>query len=217
MTDNAPRSALSARMVRQQRRGEGWRFRSYRSADPLVSFAKDSKSLKGAMDASSATSSSSSSDVASIDYVKRAASSLPSKDKRSTGNKRAAPAGTTSSMTAIWSTLDRRGLDDVLSQINVACGSFLCGASDSVGTAGDTAPSGVCCFTGTQDVARLCWRGSWGNTESLQADNNRQRAGDHGCSWDRPRRTCVRYSTASEIYYEYKKDYGDEMSSRHCT
>jgi hypothetical protein len=237
MKDNAPRSALSARMVGFASKG-GARdggFDPTGVLDPLVSFAKDSKSLKGTMDASSATSSSSSSDVASIDDAQRAASSLSSKDKRSNGNNGSASmdniaddrhllasaksseliarAGSGSAFTG--STLGVGGLDDVLSQIQRRVWTPL------------AAPPALLEQLGIQPVRGMLLYGHPGCGKTLLA---RKLGGilspcrpitivsgpeimDKfvGSSEKNLREI---FDSPPEIYYEYKKDYGDEMSKQ---
>ena len=233
MKDNAPpRFPLSARMASNGGARDGG-IDPTGVLDPLIAFAKDSKSLQDTMDASSATSSSSSSsDVVSNGVAPRAASSLSSKDKRSHGSDESdgiaddrhllasaksseliARAGSGSAFTG--SALGVGGLDGVLSQIQRRVWIPL------------AAPPALLDQLGIQPVRGLLLYGHPGCGKTLLA---RKLGGilspcrpitivsgpeimDKfvGSSEKNLREI---FDSPPEIHYEYKKNYGDEMSKQ---
>ena len=237
MKDNAPqpRFTLSARMASNGgSRDGGIDIDPTGVLDPMIAFAKDRTSLKDTMDASSATSSSSSSsDIASdgVSAPRAASPSLSSKDKRSDGgtdgiadedrqllasaksSELIARAGSGSAFTG--SALGVGGLDDVLSQIQRRVWIPL------------AAPPALLDQLGIQPVRGLLLYGHPGCGKTLLA---RKLGGilspcrpitivsgpeimDKfvGSSEKNLREI---FDSPPEIYYEYKKNYGDEMSKQ---
>ncbi len=232
MKDNAPRFPLSARMASNGGARDGG-IDPTGVLDPLVSFAEDGKSLKDTMDASSASSSSSSSsDVVSNGVAQRAASSLSSKDKRSNGSNGTdgvaddrhllasaksseliARAGSGSAFTG--STLGVGGLDDVLSQIQRRVWIPLAAPPALLGQLGIQPVRGLLLYghpgCGKTLLARKLG-GILSPCRPITIVSGPEIMDKFVGSSEKNLREI--FDSPPEIYYEYKKNYGDEMSKQ---
>ena len=243
MKDNAPqpRFPLSARMASNgggSRDGGSIDIDPAGVLDPMITFARDRKSLKDTMDASSATSSSSSSsDVASNDGVAppRAASpSLSSKDKRSHGSDEGtdgiadddrhllasaksseliARAGSGSAFTG--SALGVGGLDDVLSQIQRRVWIPLAAPPALLDQLGISPVRGLLLYghpgCGKTLLARKLG-GILSPCRPITIVSGPEIMDKFVGSSEKNLREI--FDSPPEIYYEYKKNYGDEMSKQ---